>query len=234
MMKKFMLMIVVAAMVLPVQARFLYITRHGQSAFKEYFDQEINDYTLTPLGREQATLLGQYLKDVCKFNGTILASPFLRTVETAVIAASALDKKVILEPGLQEVNTGDNRHCISFQDIEKRFPGKTVAGKNLVPPWRVVNENPQIWARRYVRELDKILKENPGDLLLVTHAGGVGSLAPELFKRANLPMSGLALNCTLFVFELDENDRPVAGKYIDSYIPKEKITDNRGYLIPRK
>ena len=69
---------------------------------------------------------------------------------------------------------------------------------------------------------------------MVTHAGGVGSLAPELFKRANLPMSGLALNCTLFVFELDENDRPVAGKYIDSYIPKEKITDNRGYLIPRK
>lgn len=228
-MKKVLILLLVMLTVAPLYARKIYMTRHGQVGFKEHYDKEVNEMKLTPLGREQAALLGNYLKDVCKFNGRILVSPILRTVETGVIVGDVLGKKVELEPGIQEVNTGSNTRCMNLTEIEARFKDKFIAGKNFTHPWRVVNETPETWCIRYVREMDRILKEYPGDLLLVTHGGGLGSMAPELCKRANVKQPGLGFNCALFIFELDENDKPISAKYAIDYIPKEKITDNRGY-----
>jgi broad specificity phosphatase PhoE len=213
----------------PVMARELYIVRHGQVGFKQHYDAEVQEWKLTPLGRQQATWLGKYLREKHRFNGTILVSPILRTIETGVIVADILDKKVTLEPGIQEVNPGDNTRCMTREEIEKRFPGKVIVPENFVHPWRVVNENPEIWKQRYIREMDRILKAHSGDLLLVTHGGGIDSMVGELCRRGNMVKPGLGFNCALFIFTLDEKNMPISVKYAIEYIPREDVTDNRGY-----
>ena len=228
-MKKILFILLLLAMVYPVQARKILITRHGQVGFEEYFDHEVKELKLTPLGREQAALLGNYLKNVCQFDGKILVSPILRTVETGVIIGDVLNKKVVLEPGIQEVNTGDNTRCMNIAEFEARFSGKFTTAKNFTHPWRVVNENPEIWRKRYIREMDRILTEYDGDLLLVTHGGGIGSMVHELCRRGNLKVPGLGFNCALFIFELDENNTVLSTKYVIDYIPHADVTDNRGY-----
>ena len=64
----------------------VYVTRHGQVATDAEYYGDVNyprgDMPLSPLGREQAKLLGERLKKE-GFNGRIFASPFIRTMETA-------------------------------------------------------------------------------------------------------------------------------------------------------
>ena len=67
-----------------------YVTRHGQVAEDaEYFGDVAypkGDMPLSKLGREQAELLGNRLRDE-GFSGKIFSSPYLRTMETADIIA---------------------------------------------------------------------------------------------------------------------------------------------------
>ena len=233
-MRKICLIALALSIFLPLHARKLYITRHGQVGFPEYHDHEVRETMLTPLGQEQAHLLGIHLKNVQKFNGTILVSPILRTIETGVIIADILGKKVILETGIQEVNRTHHVNGMTLEQIEKRFHGKYIPGRNFSWPWRVTNENPEIWSKRYIREMDRIFKEYSGDLLLVTHGGGVSSMVAELCRRGDLVTRGIGYNCSLFIFELDENDLPVSVTYVINYIPREKITSNHTYPFAKK
>ena len=81
--------------------RRIFITRHGQVGDKTCYDAQIGEPTLTPLGEEQAQLLGKYLTQKCGFAGAIVVSPFCRTIQTALPVAAALKTTVILEPGFQ-------------------------------------------------------------------------------------------------------------------------------------
>ena len=69
-----------------------YITRHGQVADDaEYINGNVSlpkgEVPLSALGREQAVLLGKFLKRR-NFTGKILASPLWRTMETAELIAT--------------------------------------------------------------------------------------------------------------------------------------------------
>ena len=73
----------------------VYVTRHGQplqrtQAQKEDPEFPPGDPPLSALGREQAQRLGECLK-VLGFAGTIYASPYRRTAETADEIAEVLD-----------------------------------------------------------------------------------------------------------------------------------------------
>jgi broad specificity phosphatase PhoE len=234
-MRKISLLLFLLLATVPLYARRLYITRHGQVGFSEFRDHELREEKLTPLGRTQADLLGIHLKDVHKFDGTIIVSPILRTVETGVIIADIFGKKVVLDPGIQEVNRTRHVYGMDLAQAEKRFPGKCVPAKNFSHPWRVTNENQEIWTKRYIREMDRILKEYPGDLLLVTHAGGVGAMVPELCRRGGVAHpAGSYYNCALFVIELDGNDHPASVRFFVDYIPRESITSNRSFPFAKK
>ena len=62
-MKRFTLLLLLMSAAWPVMARELYIVRHGQVGFKQHYDAEVQEWKLTPLGRQQATWLGKYLRD---------------------------------------------------------------------------------------------------------------------------------------------------------------------------
>ena len=94
-------LLLAALSVLPLSARTVYVARHAQVGIGI---KEIKETRITPdLGVKQAQALADFLVKKLKFNGEIYASPFYRTTETATYTAALLKKKVILEPGLQEM-----------------------------------------------------------------------------------------------------------------------------------
>lgn len=93
----------------------LYVTRHGESSanvavamgvsVEEMHEELLEDARLTTLGRAQAMLLGERLREI-DF-AAILASPLTRAVETAheVAVRQRSKKPVLIVPDLIEVGT---------------------------------------------------------------------------------------------------------------------------------
>lgn len=228
-MKKFFVLLMLALTAFALSARTLYITRHGQRGDRRYFDEAVNEPKLTPLGVEQANLLAHYLKDKCGFDGEILVSPLLRTLETALPTAELLNRKMILEPGIQEMATSKKPlRGMTFAEIDARFPGQVVKGEAFTEPWRLYNEDAAARRERTANALKRILANHKGDLLLVGHGSSVGDLRrcldPQLPKGKKV--RGTIWNCCLFIYELDENDRPVSCRYTTEFMPDEKVTSN--------
>ena len=208
-------------------ARTIYVARHGQVGDKNYFDN-VSGLKLMPLGREQAQLLAHYLIKKCRFNGTIIASPFYRTIETSLPTAKLLEKKVILDPGLQEMNRGSSISGMTFIQIEERFPGMTVKGRSFTEPWRIANEPDETRTKRTAKALKRILEDNPGDLLLVTHGAIVGDIRKIMNEK--LPRkkqaSGMVWNCSLWIYELDDNGQVQSARGTTEFLQDEKVTNN--------
>ena len=211
-----------------LSARTIYVARHGQVGDRNYYDVVVRERTLTPLGSEQAQLLADYLTEKCLFNGTILVSPLYRTIETSIPTAKLLGKKVILEPGLQEMNRGPEARGMTFEQIEERFPGKTVKGPAFTEPWRIANEPDDARLKRSEEALKRILKENKGDLLLVSHGAIVGDIKKIMNRK--LPkakrISGTVWNCSLWIYELDDKDQVISARGTTEFMPDEKVTSN--------
>lgn len=81
------------------------LMRHGQSHFNVHFgetrvDPGLRDPGLTDLGRSQVHAAADHLRgqDV----KAIIASPYIRTLETAEIVAEALDLTFIVDPAIGE------------------------------------------------------------------------------------------------------------------------------------
>ena len=77
----------------------IYVTRHGQVDLNaEYLNGDVSlpigEFALSELGRQQATLLGRQMKQL-GFKGKILASPLLRTMETAELIAKEIDAEIL-------------------------------------------------------------------------------------------------------------------------------------------
>ena len=235
--KKFCFWLLLAAL-LPLSARTVYVARHGQVGDRKYYDSAVRETKLTPLGIEQAQMLADFLVNKKKFNGKILVSPIYRTIETGTYVAVLLDNRpVILEPGIQEVANKQTYPGMTLAQINERFPGKTLSGSAFKDIWRVSFESNEARQLRVNAALDRILKEHDGDLLLVTHGGIVGNLRKALEAR-KLPGAklarGSAWNCSLHIYELDDNNRVKSSSYTTEYMPDAKVTSNfRTPKIPR-
>ena len=220
-----------------LQARTVYVTRHGQVGDKRYYKSAsgIRDIMLTDLGREQAKLLGEYLIKEKKFNGTIMVSPFHRTTETGLIVAEMLGKKVLLEPGIQEIAPGKKGKVMTGAEISAAFSGKAIPGSAFTDDWRCFNEDHAARQERVSKAIDRILKETKGDILLVSHGGTCGNIFKALNdKRPSKKVKsggGKPWNCSLSIFEFDDEGKMIGGGYTTEYMPDEKVTSN--YRAPK-
>ena len=210
-----------------LQARTVYITRHAQKQGDK----------ITELGKEQAGLLGTYLAGK-KFNGNIYVSPFFRTIQTgAAIAEKSDGRKVILEPALQEIAFGKKHKVMGLKDIQDRLPGKVVPGKYFTDDWRIGGENNDARLVRVSNMFDRLLKEDKGDILLVSHGGTVISMYKAMNRRLAKgvkPVKGIVWNCSLFIFELNDQNQVVSASYTTEYMPDEMLTNNfKAPKIPR-
>ena len=238
-MNKLIFALLFAAVIqLPLEARTIYVARHGQVDSKVRVSQTVRDLPLTDLGVKQAKALADFLVREKKFNGKIYVSPFYRTIQTGTYTAKLLNSKVILEPGIQEIAPGKKvSYSMNLKTIDSLFTGLTVPGKRFSDSWRVCAENAPMRNSRVEKAVEAILAEEKGDILLISHGGIIGPVNRAIMKKNSGKVkrpSGTAWNCALYIFELDEKDNVVKTAYTTQYMDDKELTSNfRTPKIPR-
>jgi phosphoserine phosphatase len=95
----------------------LFLVRHGESNIPRDAIQQ--DYPLSPLGQEQALLLGE------RFRGMhidrLITTPYQRTQQTAGAVAAATGVELIEEPGLGAIDAGE-MHSVPYSQRKERWP----------------------------------------------------------------------------------------------------------------
>lgn len=247
-MKQFAVFLLLFGTVFALYGRTVYVTRHAQVGDPQIKHPGAGEYMITPLGKKQAALLADYLVDKLKFNGTILVSPFYRTIETGLAVADKSGKKVYLEPGIQEIAPKGKGRFMKGKQIAQYFSGKAVPGSAFSDQWRLSNEDNTARQARVNKAIDRILKEHKGDILLVSHGGTCGNII-RAFNEKNIKgvrsLKGMPWNCSLFVFELNDQDQVIRSSYTTKYmsddivtsnfqVPKVPKPDNPSYKMPKK
>ncbi len=248
-MKHALLLLLAAVLAMPLFAgepvRRIFVTRHGQPGVPSTNPSLVSgDPALTDLGREQATLLGIYLKSQ-KFNGKMYASPYCRTVDTAVQAAKENGCKVIPDARFQErvsdhrkgkdvPNTPNLSKCHTIEMFKQMFPGMIDENAVLAENWLLTEPEDYrtTHAARLMKGLEEVMKEQPeGDILIASHAGAVLGLTLELHKRAGFKKepTGTRWNCCLFTYGVDKDGKISYLGYTVKFMPDEKITSNKKY-----
>jgi broad specificity phosphatase PhoE len=144
----------------------LYLIRHGQS--QEETHKVIGDFSLTPSGRQQVTLLRQRLSETHEIQpDVVFSSPLRRAQETAYQLASVWEASVVIEPGIAKwmPRQAEGLHFDAF---------KRAYGTN---PFHAHPSFPveETWAQYLLRTystFDRLLSEYEGKtVVIITHRG---------------------------------------------------------------
>lgn len=235
-------------------ARIVFVTRHAQRGPRakwpepdrekqtagEYLDGKYQppagEDSITPLGEKQGALLGAYLKKQYAFNGKVYASPAFRTMQTAFCIVSVIDPslKIIPEPGLQGLGKRKTpgKGLVS-SELERRFPGRVIHA-DFPEEWQLAGEDAkQLQARMQSFVSALLAREKASQILLVGHSSSLpsliralNSLAPD-GKTAVSPSADNVLNCCLFVFRFDRENRLIGVSLeTDRYFDPSMMTSN--------
>mmetsp|Transcript_35659 Transcript_35659/g.77834 ORF Transcript_35659/g.77834 Transcript_35659/m.77834 type:complete len:280 (-) Transcript_35659:468-1307(-) len=194
----------------------VYICRHGDRwdfANPEWHDQmkELGygtwDPSLSPLGHKQAREVGEYMKRTAVLD-TILVSPYLRTIQTAIPTADAFGLQLNLEEGLAEVLHSPNWLPTAAERF-KYFPQVNVGYSPLhaveVTPGKVNRHTgmpregfPEAYWRRLCAFAAKLEQEHIGKkVLCVSHAASV-ALVAAILRTPDLGSVGKMAPCGIF------------------------------------
>ena len=177
-----------------------------------------------------------------KFKGKIYASPYYRTVATACYAAAECGAKVYPDARVQERVHRDGGNLkkggATLKELRALFPEEIAADAVLSDSWLYKKEEPAkttAHRARMAKSLDAILAENPSsDIMIVSHAGAVGSLKAEMIQRIGKKFSGGSWNCALFIYAVDDKGKFRFVDYDISFLPAEAITSNLHKIDPKQ
>ena len=150
------------------------LVRHGQPGV------EGSDFTpadrkawislgLTPLGRKQAELTGQYLKKENVQWKKVIASPQERAAETADIICGCIGKTYTLEPNLREIGNAIPETLSALRRRFKNIDPEAVLELTPQQRRRFKENNTQQGIRGQKVIMDLLSKKIRGPVLLVTH-----------------------------------------------------------------
>ncbi len=115
----------------------LNLIRHGESAINATPDiiGQNHDTPLTQKGKEQACALhNRFTENNEKFD-FVFSSPYLRALDTALLAQPNSDQEIILAPEIREYHAGDwigaSRSAIFTQEIRSRMD---LLNQGFLPP----------------------------------------------------------------------------------------------------
>ena len=163
--------------------RRLVLVRHGETDGESSLRfHGSSDVDLSAEGRAQMRRVAAGLGRVPEL---VVASPLRRSWRAAVIAGRAA--RVRLEPDFREVDFGrwegltkqeiQARDPVLFEDWQQRAPGFEYPGGELRGAFR----------ERVQRGLDRLLREDARDALLVVHKGVIRTLVETLTGEALAP-----------------------------------------------
>jgi len=163
----------------------LWVVRHGYRIdFSDPHWRETAEHPdnppLAPIGFEQAAETAERLKD--ENIDYIIASPFLRTVQTANQIAKKLGKKVQLETGLSEYLSVKDFNCMPElddpHDLVKDYPFVNPESGHMVSP-----AYPEDWValtERVNKALSGIIEKYGTNILIISHGSPIKSLFQTL------------------------------------------------------
>lgn len=151
-----------------------YLVRHGNKEPVPF------DPPLTKTGIKQAEATAKHLKDI-SFKA-IIASPKLRTQQTAQIIAKEQALAVVADERLQERMEWE--YDESFDQFMAEWT-KTDIDRNYQPKNRRSSHSKGKQMREVIEELSNVHKD--GNVLIVSHGGSIGDLLRNLFAEETLP-----------------------------------------------
>jgi probable phosphoglycerate mutase len=177
----------------------IYIARHGQTEWNRLNKIcGLTDDELTELGREQAEMLAESLKD--KNISVIIASPLKRARITAGYVSEKINIPIITDDRLIEQNygvfEGTNRKGADFLANKRNFAYRYPQGESMM----------QVAHRTYGL-LDEIREKYAGkDVLLVCHGGVARVMRTYFLDMTNDEFFNYSMeNATFETFEMKED-----------------------------
>lgn len=180
----------------------LWVVRHGYRidfSDPQWLETAENPYNppLANVGFEQAAETALRLKD--EKIDYIIASPFLRTVQTANIIAEKLGKKVILETGLSEwlsLKDFDFRPVLDDpNDLVREYPFIDPGSGHLVST--VYPEDSDSLDKRIDNTISKIIRKYRTNILMISHGSPIKSIFKTLIGYKNEEYSPM---CSVSMF----------------------------------
>lgn len=207
----------------------IYFTRHGQVIPSEFMGDELyqkSDRPLTPLGEEQAVLLGKKLHEI-GFRGKIYSSPFRRALQTS--------ERIAGETGSVIVPVGWLHECFTNEESARTFRGMTIEQirerfshidpeAELSSPWFAGKcETPEEVASRVAGGIPGVIAKGE-DCLFVGH--GASMRGVRVFFGIDHPKGLQTWNCALSEVEAVEGCFTCL-RYLDiSFFPADKVSSN--------
>jgi len=151
------------------QPFYITLLRHGESVGNaESRWQGQTDYPLNDTGRAQARALAErWKKEGMKFD-LVIASPLIRTKETAEIIAAALNLKIEFDPLWLERDNGDFAG-LTAHEVRQNFQHPAFS----TPYDSVGGDGEGDWELflRAGQALHNLLKREPAKYLIISHGG---------------------------------------------------------------
>jgi probable phosphoglycerate mutase len=149
--------------------RELILVRHGEP--EHHVKKWTGGWTntpLTPLGRQQAKLTGEHLKELLgNASSALFSSDLLRASETAQIIGSILGVSPVIVKALRDLNWGIAVDMPLVEarklELEKTEPLLDWVPFPKAESWRMLHQ-------RVVPFLKKIHTQEPGTVIIVSHA----------------------------------------------------------------
>ena len=209
----------------------IFVTRHGQVAeTAEYINGDVGlpkgEVPLSEMGRQQSTLLGKALIKE-KFQGVILASPLLRTMETAELIAQETGSLIYPTPWMHEIFSDEESlkeyEGCDLEQLREYFPHIAPDATLVHPWWPKQVENHDDVRQRVVAGIDELLKRSDTDeeYLLVGHGASTGAANIYL----DLRKSGMLWNCCYGRYD-SKHPETRMGKYI-GFLPGNMVSANK-------
>jgi len=181
----------------------IYLVRHGETALNQQFRyQGRQDVPLNETGRSQAMLISARLNN--EEIEAIYSSPLLRTRETALLIAARHGVTPYYENGLVEIDFGDWEGTAYTELSEEQ---RLNAERWFINPERVHIPGGEYFLSFKNRVLDSyagILRNNGGNLVIVTHAGVIRVIVAAILAIPAANLAGLSLapsSLTILVYD---------------------------------
>ncbi len=190
----------------------LHLVRHGETAGNAERRFQTPDARLTEAGRAQAIAVAATLRETTRARA-ILASDYVRTMETAAAISERFSLPVIEEPALRERNFGYARGQ-PYADI----------GEETMKLWRDPHfriDQGESWAdvhTRLARFFGGLRASPPAEeLILVTHGGAMNVALDYLAGKpidafVLTPLENCEVRTVTLPFELDQPASPARAR----------------------
>lgn len=200
----------------------LYVIRHGQS-MENTGENSGGDTKLTPTGRKQAALTGQWLQTGTENRpvpSAVFASPARRTVETARVIAEACGVPLMIDPDLCEFGMLYEAAGLTGTELKSLVPGVELPkGFPMDQGWAVhtegedkdeLHERVERSLERYVYGTRWGATNEPSSVAIVSHAHFGGFFLGRLFRIPAEQLSSNRLrlsNCGVSMVTITEKYR---------------------------